>query len=370
MDSQVDRAKSDLSDGLLTYGGWGDWCPPSGCQSCWNGTAQETSVNSALVSSFYYISSLRIVARYAGILGKLDDQKRYNDLHTQATQTFQNTFYNAASHTYAEPGRKCGEFLSPQTTISLADTLGVIPAEDREAVMDSLVRDIADHGYHLNVGIVGVKYLLPTLSRNGRGDVALMIAQQRTPPSYIYMVEQGATTLWETWTGSRYAPAASWNHIMFGSNSDWYFKYLAGLMQTEESRGWQQLELKPEVWNDARGVSICQNLSSTAASLDTPRGLIRAAWTCGQANTTQVFTYSVQVPVGSRASVTLPGMGHEAVSIGANGGQVWSKGAFVAAVPGVVSGIKSGSAYVFSVGSGSYDFVVNSASNIQHRSRL
>ena len=51
---------------------------------------------------------------------------------------------------------------------------------------------------------MGIKYLLKTLSKNGRGDVALMIMQQRTPPSYIYMVEQGATTMWETWTGTEY----------------------------------------------------------------------------------------------------------------------------------------------------------------------
>ena len=69
-------------------------------------------------------------------------------------------------------------------------------------------------GWHLNVGIVGIKFLLPTLSAAGRGDVALMIAQARTPPSYIYMVEQGATTLWETWTGTQYQPTASRNHIM------------------------------------------------------------------------------------------------------------------------------------------------------------
>lgn len=139
--------------------------------------------------------------------------------------------------TYNE-NRNCNEYLGPQTMISLAYQLGVIPPADLDAVIGNLVADVAAHDYHLNVGIVGVKYLLPTLSQTGNGDVALMIAQARTPPSYIYMVEQvglaaaavplccgllglltcpavqGATTLWETWTGSRYAPDASWNHIM------------------------------------------------------------------------------------------------------------------------------------------------------------
>lgn len=82
------------------------------------------------------------------------------------------------------------------------------------------------HGGHLNVGIVGVKELLPALSDGGRVDVALTVAQTETQPGWVYMVLQGATTLWETWTGSRYQPVASWNHIMFGSQSAWYFKFV------------------------------------------------------------------------------------------------------------------------------------------------
>ena len=223
-------------DSLLSYSGWGDWCPPEGCAACWPGTPKTH--NSVLVSSFYYISQLRIVSTYAGILGKPADEKKYGDLATTAAADFNKHFFNAANATYEEPGRTCKEYLSTQTMISLASELGVIPAEHHDAVIQTLVDDIASHDWHLNCGIVGIKYLLKTLSKNGRGDVALMIMQQRTPPSYIYMVEQGATTMWETWTGTEYEPVASRNHIMFGSNSDWYFKYLAGIQQTETGRGW------------------------------------------------------------------------------------------------------------------------------------
>ena len=83
---------------------------------------------------------------------------------------------------------------------------------------------------HLNTGIVGVKYLLPALSRGGHVDVALQVAQTEEQPGWVYMVKQGATTLWETWTGTRYQPTASWNHIMFGANSEWYYKELAGIV--------------------------------------------------------------------------------------------------------------------------------------------
>ena len=281
-DQLVATANADNADGLLTYGGWGDWCPPSGCQDCWshvNRTERLKSINSVMVSSFYYITELRIVAKYAQILGKQPDFVKYSKLATDAAAAYNKAFYDPVGKTYAEK-RACSEYLSPQTMISLSAALGIIPTADYDAVIDNLVADVAAHGWHLNVGIVGIKYLLPALSAAGRGDVALMVAQAKTPPSYIYMVEQGATTLWENWVGTTYQPSGSRNHIMYGSNSDWYYKYLAGITMVEGTRGWQQLKLKPEVWNKHRQVSVCANLSATAASIVTPRGKVAASWEC------------------------------------------------------------------------------------------
>ena len=235
MESLVSIAKVNNESGLLTFSSYSDWCPPStGCRCCWDGaggqngpfplTLNGKNKNSVIVSTFYYITQLRIMARHAATLGYAADAARYGGLATQVAATFQATFYDTVKKTYFEPNHEsyCSQYLSPQTIISLADTLGLVPVADREAVMDNLVDDIALRGWHLDVGIVGVKYLLPTLSRSGHADVAVILAQQRTPPSYVYMVEQGATTLWETWTSTRYEPGMSnhtlgvpsWNHIM------------------------------------------------------------------------------------------------------------------------------------------------------------
>jgi hypothetical protein len=68
---------------------------------------------------------------------------------------------------------------------------------------------------------------------------------------------------------------------MFGSNSEYYFKHLAGLQQAPQSSGWAALNLRPAVWSEHRNLSICANLSSVNATLDTPRGLAAASWSCG-----------------------------------------------------------------------------------------
>jgi alpha-L-rhamnosidase len=301
LDQLILVAEKNNADGLLTFGLYSDWCPPAGCSGFTAGTKEEdpsglcpptTATNSMMVSSFYFIQQLRIVAKFAERLGHHADAARYAAVLDQLPAAFNKHYFfegnSTHSATYTEPHRH----LSPQMSISLAWQLGVIPPQHKPAVVQSLVDDVAAQGYHLNVGIIGVKFLFPTLAEAGRGDVALMVQQIKTPPSYVYMVEQGATTLWETWESTRYDPGGSpaceagcgvpsWNHIMYGGGtSEFYFKHLAGIQQAPTSRGWERIVLKPAVWVPARNLSICANLSSAEASVVTSRGPIRAAWRC------------------------------------------------------------------------------------------
>lgn len=267
-------AAGDNLNGLLAYSWWGDWCPPAGC------AADHNHHNSAIVSSFMYIKQLRIIARYASILGKADDAAMYSQLAVNLTTRFNQHFYNATKKTYDEPNRQAKEYLGPQATISLAAALNLIPPGDKEKVIGNLVKDVMEvNKGHLNVGIVGIKELLPTLSDSGHIDVALQIAQTPDQPGWVYMWLQGATTLWETWTGTRYQPRASWNHIMFGSQSAWYFQALAGIELAPNSRGWQNIRFAPKIFTST-GASICSNLSFVEGSLVSPRGLIEASWHC------------------------------------------------------------------------------------------
>ena len=53
------------------------------------------------------------------------------------------------------------------------------------------------------------------LSRKGFADVAYLLATNKTYPSWGYMVEQGATTIWELWNGNTANPEMnSGNHVM------------------------------------------------------------------------------------------------------------------------------------------------------------
>lgn len=125
------------------------------------------------------------MARHAAILGHTDDQAKYSALAASVAAAFYKHFYDATAKTFREPNRTCNEYLSVQTLISLAAALDVIPMDDYDAVIDNLIDDV---DWHLDVGIVGVKYLLPALSNAGRGDGTSVV-----PPSGLRPRPQSVT---------------------------------------------------------------------------------------------------------------------------------------------------------------------------------
>eukprot|EP01051_Picozoa_sp_SAG22_P021791 SAG22_NODE_4957_length_1123_cov_0.965820_2_plen_203_part_00 len=164
LDQLILVAEKNNADGLLTFGLYSDWCPPAGCSGVAAGTHEQdlsglcpptTAANSMMVSSFYFIQQLRIVAEVAARLGHHADAARYAGLAALLPAAFNKHYFVAgnATHkaTYREPHRP----LSPQMAISLAWQLGVVPAAHKAEVIQSLVDDVAAQGYHLNVGIVG-----------------------------------------------------------------------------------------------------------------------------------------------------------------------------------------------------------------------
>ena len=80
---------------------------------------------------------------------------------------------------------------------------------------------------HLNVGMVGIKYLLPALAATGHGDLALSVLSTPEYPGFGYMVRSGEGALWERWEGTATAFTGSRNHIMLGSPGQWMFQALA-----------------------------------------------------------------------------------------------------------------------------------------------
>eukprot|EP01088_Endostelium_zonatum_P008986 TRINITY_DN2217_c0_g1_i1.p1 TRINITY_DN2217_c0_g1~~TRINITY_DN2217_c0_g1_i1.p1 ORF type:complete len:1125 (-),score=235.96 TRINITY_DN2217_c0_g1_i1:25-3231(-) len=264
--------QSDASTGLLLTSIYGDWCsvaqypnPNPGCQYI-----------SPIVSSFYYIHEMEVFANVSRLLNKTSEYNRYYSIAQKARSNFHSHFWSTSTQTYAN---------GFQADLILPLYLNLVPGDVVAKVGADLINSLKNkRQYHLDTGIVGTKFLFPVLSDLlGESDLAYQISVQNTYPSYGWMVEQGATTLWESWQGSRYVDYASRNHIMFGTQSAWYYQSLAGITNTPGTNAWSDITIHPRI----NGVE--KNLTHTTANIDTNRGRVGAAWTTQQ-------TYCSTVP--------------------------------------------------------------------------
>ena len=133
-------SETNHSTGLLEYSVHGDWCSlqggNTGCRK-----------NSSLVSTFYYIMQLDIVAKNAKVLGKSDDAMKFSAAAAAVRAAFQHAFFDVENRTYLDT------LLEAQTSIPLALQLGVVPSDAVDGVVATLVENVVNiHDYHMNTG--------------------------------------------------------------------------------------------------------------------------------------------------------------------------------------------------------------------------
>lgn len=124
----------------------------------------------------------------------------------------------------------------------------MVPEAYKKVVFRNIVeKTMKDFNGHVSTGLVGIQQLMRGLSDYGRTDLAYRIATNRTYPSWGYMVDNGATTIWELWNGNTADPAMnSANHVMLlGDLIVWAYGYLGGISNAPGSVGFKQIQLKP-----------------------------------------------------------------------------------------------------------------------------
>ena len=88
--------------------------------------------------------------------------------------------------------------------------------------------------------MLGTKYLLPVLTEHGHADLAQRLATQTKYPSWGYMIENGATSMWEHWA----LEARSRGHYFLGTVDDWYFHHVAGI-RASQTAGYREITIAP-----------------------------------------------------------------------------------------------------------------------------
>jgi len=230
-------------------------------------------------SVFYYLQ-VSMMADFAAILGKKEDEAIYENLS--------NAIREAIVGKFSPEGN--GEFEMGTQTAQLFALWSEIDQGEKEGLaFKKLVSTFEQKNWHLSTGIFGTKMLFDVLRKADENEMAYRIANQRAYPGWGYMLANGATTLWETWASSD--NTYSKNHPMFGSVGEWFYRSLLGINAAEP--GFKKVIIKPQPAGD---------LKHAKGSFNSVYGKIQSAWEI----TDQQFKLDVKIPVNTTAEVWIP----------------------------------------------------------------
>ena len=304
-----DLEASKRKDGLVTYG-LGDH-------------EALKRIAGPVLTTPMFIDTARRMARLARVVGGENDALRFEQMADESNAAWVKAFLDAKT------GKVGGGSQSEQV---MALGFGVVPEAARQAVFDKLVADLKapPDGPSLSTGIFGTRFLLEELTRRGRHDLAVALADRKTFPSWGWMLENGATTLWETWKESD--NTFSHNHPMFGSISAWFIRHLGGIQAADDAVGFDRIVIRPQTGHGLEWVK---------SSHRSVRGMIESNWKTAAG----VKEFEIVIPPDSEATVELPV---------AKGEIVTESGKPLAQAPGVA--LRKGAVHRMAVASGRYRF--------------
>jgi alpha-L-rhamnosidase len=284
---------------ILAKDKYGDWCVPPESRELIHSNDPARKTDGHLIATAYFYKLLNLMCEFAAITGRKEDIKSYTGLMQQIKKEFNNKFYN--------PGT--GQYSNHTVTANLLPlAFGLTDAENEDRVFQNMLdRIVRKDKLHISTGLIGSQWLMRELTKRGRADVAYTIASQKDYPSWGYMTEQGATTIWELWNGDTANPKmSSHNHVMLlGDLISWMYEDLAGIKTHKSHPGFQMLWMKPHPVED---------LTFIKASCKTPYGWVKSEWQLHE----KQFTWKVTIPANTRANILIPAESAEMISESGN----------------------------------------------------
>jgi alpha-L-rhamnosidase len=269
----VDHVSAMAVEDIINQG-YGDWCPPGGNENI------ECPV--PLSSTAFHIAALRLTADAARLVGKPEDAARFDAAAKRFHIAFNKRFYDAKTRSYGS-----------QTANVLALRFGLEPEGERLAVGAALAREVTErHQGHPFIGIHGGVGLFTLLGDTGHADVAWRALNVAGYPGYKFVLDLGLTT-WPERYDADFDPATarSLNHPMQSGFATWFHEAVGGLRPL--APGFRRFELRPQMmkWLDAAHVEHRSPYGAIVSDYRREGGNVR---------------WSVTVPVGTQALVTLP----------------------------------------------------------------
>ena len=288
-----------LKNNILVKDQYGDWCVPPESPELILTKDPNRITDGAILSTTYFYHILNTMAKFAGISGHPEAVQGYLTRAENIRKAYNEKFFNTETAKYGN---------NTATANILSLYLGLVPEGFERRVMQNIDDKIMkENNGHIATGLVGTQFLMRCLTKYGNQDLAFRLATNTTFPSWGYMVENGATTVWELWNGNTADPAMnSHNHVMLlGDLIVWYYEYLAGIKSDPESTGFKKIIMHPVFYRE---------LDHVKANYQSPYGTINSEWT----RTDKGITWNICIPCNSSAVIKIPVASVKQITINGN----------------------------------------------------
>ncbi|KJJ71425.1 MULTISPECIES: alpha-L-rhamnosidase [Clostridia] len=287
----VDYLLRNMDNDIVKYSQMGDWASPvenTGMNSLGSGSVSLVTPSIQIGTGFVYYDCV-LLSCMADVMGRLEEKDYYRANAERIATAFNRNFFSE------ENGYYCN---NSQASNAFAIYVGLVKPEHKNRVLLNLVKDIEQKNIHLSTGNICTRYTMEVLFQNGYEDLAYSLLTQTTYPSWGYMVEKGATTMWERWElveeEGPYSRMASHNHPMSGAFGVCFHKYILGINPDEESPGFNHVIIHP---------IIPGQLNEASGYLEIKGGRIKSAWK----KQNGCLNLEAYIPFGCTARIEVPG---------------------------------------------------------------
>ncbi len=254
------------------------------------------------LSVAYYANDALLMSKMSAVLSEEPDDyydkkvKEYLSLYEDIKVEFNEKYWNP------EPDN------TAQTTYLVALAFDLLDGEKKELAISNLQQAIERNNGLLSTGFLGTSILLPTLSKVGLNDEAYKLLLQRGNPSWLYCIDQGATTIWERWDSytleKGFGPASmnSFNHYSYGAVGEWYYRYMSGIEADSTRPGFKHIVLKPQ-FDTREETGATPKIDNVESCCYSNYGAIKSSYIINEDRT---YEYTCDIPANTNATLYLP----------------------------------------------------------------
>jgi alpha-L-rhamnosidase len=245
-----------------------------------------------LTSGTFYYQHVKILTAFAKIVGNGQDEENYQKLADSILASFNQRYLKSGTGLY--------DTSSNQITQIFPLWNEMVPLHENKKALEALWNDIeVKNRGHMSTGIFGTKMLFDLCRQYNRNDIAQITLNKTDYPGYGYMIKNDATSLWETWEKP---DQNSWNHPMFGSVSEWFYRSLLGINPAEDAVGYDKIVLKPFTEKSDQSGLHKDSLDFARGYYQSIRGKIVSSWK----RKGGVLQWHIEIPANTRARVYIP----------------------------------------------------------------